>query len=144
MKRLILVFTCLLVLSHALHAQDVIERDDIEAINANAPRFKFKEGNMHDFGTLTPGDIVKHRFEYVNMGKDPLVIVNISTSCGCTIPEWTKEPVKAGEKGVITIQFTSEGQHGAFEKEISVQSNAATAGEFEKLYIKGIVAEKNK
>jgi hypothetical protein len=66
-----------------------------------------------DFGTITDGEVVEHTFRFTNTGTNDLIISNASASCGCTIPEWPKEPIAPGEKGEIKVEFNSNGKrHG--------------------------------
>ncbi|WP_303309607.1 DUF1573 domain-containing protein [Hymenobacter sp. BT730] len=95
---------------------------DTEAPNPNAPVMTFAE-NEFDFGDIKPGAIVKHTFTFTNTGKSPLLIENAIASCGCTTPNWTKDPIAPGGKGTIDVQFNSQGKSGIQNKEISVQGN---------------------
>jgi hypothetical protein len=93
----------------------------------------------HDFGTINEsnGD-VSHTFTFKHVGKSPLVIQNVETSCGCTSPEWTKEPVQPGKTGVVKATFNPVGRVGHFEKKLTVKTNLGTAD----LYITGLVEAK--
>jgi hypothetical protein len=109
--------------------------------NPNAAEFKF-ETEVHDFGAVKEGTQAEHTFKFTNIGKEPLVITNVSASCGCTTPKWTKEPVKPGESGNVTAIYNSKGRPGAFNKAITITSNAKTPSKV--LFIKGTVnAEPN-
>ncbi len=77
----------------------------------------------HDFGTIKEGDVVQHIFKFKNKGNTPLVITNASGSCGCTVPEWPKEPILPGKGGEIKVSFDSKGKSGVEEKEIYVMAN---------------------
>ena len=57
----------------------------------------------YDFGTISEGQVVEHVFNFTNNGQAPLVISNITASCGCTSPDWTKTPVKPGEEGFVKV-----------------------------------------
>src|SRR5690242_18086006 len=70
--------------------------------NKNAPEFKFEE-EEYNFGTIKQGESMTHLFSFTNNGKEPLIITSAAGSCGCTVPEWPKEPVKKGEKGTIKV-----------------------------------------
>jgi Protein of unknown function (DUF1573) len=71
------------------------------------------------------GDKVEHTFKFRNAGTEPLVITNVSVTCGCTIPKgWSRDPIPPGETGEITIGFNSAGQYGKKEKVITIVSNA--------------------
>jgi len=102
------------------------------AQNNDTPEFKFTE-TKYDFGEITQGDIVEHHFEFVNIGKMPLIISNIVTTCGCTAPTWPKEPIKPGEKGKIKIVFDSTGKIGRQNKVVTILSN--TSNQKERLLI---------
>lgn len=82
--------------------------------------FKYTE---HNFGTMKSGSDISYSFEFVNTGKEPLVIANVATSCGCTTPEWSKEPIPSKGRGVIKVKYDSS-RIGSFSKTISVYSNA--------------------
>lgn len=81
----------------------------------------------HDFGLIKEEEgEVEHVFLVKNAGKTPLVIDRITTSCGCTLPEWSKDPVPPGGTKEIKIWYDPEGRPGSFHKTISVYSNADT------------------
>lgn len=93
----------------------------------------------HDFGTFPEENgKVSCVFEFTNTGKADLVLQKVRASCGCTTPEWTKEPVKPGEKGTVKATYNASGRPGAFSKTITVTTNA---GE-KRLSIKGEVIPK--
>lgn len=94
-------------------------------IAEGGPQISFTE-TEYDFGVLRPGDKAVHYFVYSNTGEAPLVIVNVRASCGCMASEWTKKPVEAGRIDSIRIEYNTKIK-GAFNKTITVQSNAATA-----------------
>ena len=94
----------------------------------------------HDFGTLEIKQPAIYDFEFSNTGKTPLVIQNVETSCGCTVPEWTKEPVKPGKTGTITIKYDAE-YPGVFSKSITVYYNGKNSPMH--LKIKGSVNSPN-
>ena len=79
----------------------------------------------HDFGKIneTNGPVT-YAFEFTNTGSEPLIISDVKASCGCTTPEWTKEPVAPGAKNVIKAKFDPTGRPGNFNKTITVTSNA--------------------
>lgn len=95
---------------------------ETEAPNPNAPVMTFATAE-HDFGDIKPGEVVKHTFEFTNTGKSPLLIETATASCGCTTPNWTKEPVQPGQKGTIEVQFDSHGKSGMQNKEVAIQAN---------------------
>lgn len=76
-----------------------------------------------DYGDIKEGDVVKTKFEFKNTGSAPLIISQVITSCGCTAPEWPKEPIAPGATGSIDIQFDSKHKSGVQRKSITVLSN---------------------
>lgn len=85
------------------------------------------EGTEISFGTIKEGTLANHTFTFTNTGKAPLILSNVQPSCGCTTPEWSKEPIMPGQKGTIKAAYNSYGRPGTFQKYITVKSNAATA-----------------
>ena len=98
----------------------------------------FKEDPTFDFGKIKQNSEGVHVFEFKNTGKDPLIITNVKSSCGCTVPTYPNEPVKKGDKGVISVKYDTK-RIGVFNKTITVYSNAKNSPV--KLYIKGEVYE---
>jgi hypothetical protein len=94
----------------------------------------------HEFGNVEEGKQATYEFEFTNTGKSPVIISNVSASCGCTTPFWTKEPVLPGKKGKVTASYNSAGRPGAFHKTITVTSNAEPATKV--LTIRGSVVPK--
>lgn len=79
----------------------------------------------HNYGTVEFNANGSCEFEFTNTGKIVLVLNNVQASCGCTAPEWSKEPIKPGDKGKITVKYNTM-IPGPFQKQIRVYSNAAT------------------
>ena len=84
------------------------------------------ETRQHDFGTIPQGGDGTFEFVFRNTGKEPLILKNVRSSCGCTVPQWPKEPVNTGEKGVIRVKYNTR-ITGNFSKSVSVHSNAGSA-----------------
>ncbi len=95
----------------------------------------------HDFGTFSEKDpVVTCIFTYTNVGELPLVINQAVASCGCTVPEYTKDPVKPGEKGQIKVTYNGTGKFpGHFKKSITIRTNGTV--EMTRLYIEGDMTE---
>ena len=95
----------------------------------------------HDFGTFSEKNpVVSYTFTYTNVGELPLVINQAVASCGCTVPEYTKTPIKPGEKGTLTVTYNGKGKFpGHFKKTITVRTNGAV--EMTRLYIEGNMKE---
>ena len=101
----------------------------------------------HDFGEIEEdGGSVSHTFEFVNEGNSPLVILSVKPSCGCTTPNWSKDPIKPGGKGFIIAQYDPKGRPGVFRKSLAVvsnsESNSAKMSNSTYIYIKGKVNQK--
>lgn len=79
----------------------------------------------HNYGTVEFNANGTCEFEFTNTGKIALVLNNVQASCGCTAPEWSKEPIKPGDKGKISVKYNTM-IPGPFQKQIRVYSNATT------------------
>ncbi len=90
----------------------------------NKAEFKFVE-EKHDFGKVPQGKPVTTDFVYTNIGEEPLILTEVKPTCGCTIADYTKTPVKKGEKGNIKITYNAAVE-APFNKTIVVTSNAKT------------------
>jgi hypothetical protein len=89
----------------------------------------------HNFGKVVLGTPVSVNFKFTNTGDQPLIISGVESSCGCTVPEYTKTPVKKGETGIIKVTFNPAGAALPFSKIVTITSNAKTSTKV--LYIKG-------
>ncbi len=96
----------------------------------------------YDFKTVTDGEKVMYSYRFKNTGTKPLVIVEASASCGCTVPQKPEKPVLPGETGFIKVVFDSKGRVGPAHKTVTVQSNAKP--EFPTLILTGNVLAKEK
>lgn len=81
------------------------------------------EKMLHDFGYITQGEIVEYEFIFTNTGDADLLIASATASCGCTIPDYPKEPINPGKQGKIKVKFNSDLRLDKFLKEIYVTSN---------------------
>ncbi len=111
------------------------------AFKANAQgEIKF-EKDSHDFGTVSEGTQASYEFKVKNVGNQPVIIANVQPSCGCTTPDWTKDPILPGKTGIIKAVYNSTGRPGPFHKSITVTSNGANPTAV--IYIKGEVGPKD-
>lgn len=96
----------------------------------------------HNFGTFSEASpVVTCEFNYTNVGDKPLVINQCVPSCGCTVTEYTKEPIQPGQKGSIKVTYNGTGKFpGHFKKSITVRTNGKV--EMTRLYIEGTMEEK--
>ena len=102
------------------------------------PKFTFGE-TIHDFGTITEGEVVNHVFAFTNEGDTPLIIESAKASCGCTVPRWPKEPIPVGGTGEIEVSFNSKGKPGTQNKTVTITAN--TYPKITKLNIKSVVVK---
>jgi len=103
---------------------DVINNPNSASGNPDGglPRIEF-EKDVHDFGKVIQGEIVTFGFKFKNTGNADLVISQVKTSCGCTVPKFPKEVIKPGEEKVLSVTFNSEGRKGVQNKTATVVSN---------------------
>jgi len=116
MKKLILMFSVVLFIGTLSFCQSGGSKGTAKA------EMIFKT-TSHDFGKLKKGSDCSFEFVYKNAGDSILIITNVATSCGCTTPDWTKEPILAGKDGLIKVRYDSN-RIGPFTKTITVVSNA--------------------
>jgi hypothetical protein len=121
MKKLITLFSVIL-LTTFVKAQTVAEVLELKEV-------------QHDFGTIPQGKPVYHTFQIVNKGATPLKLDNVQASCGCTTPEWSKEPLAPGATGSIKVGYNAAAD-GHFEKTVTVIYNGNST---KQLIIKGDV-----
>lgn len=106
------------------------------------PEMKF-DSKEHDFGTFKEENgNVSYSFEFINTGKQPIIINQVRSSCGCTSPEWSKEPIAPGRKGFVKATFDPKNRPGPFNKSITVTANTNPAITI--LRINGNVIEREK
>lgn len=97
-----------------------VDASTVEA--EGSPKFSFEE-EQHNFGKIDEGTVAKHDFTFTNTGDSPLIITNAKGSCGCTVPEWPREPIQPGETGTIHVEFNSRGRTGNQTKQVTLNAN---------------------
>lgn len=103
------------LVTNPMTASDIDKKD-------GTPEITFKT-TEHDFGDILSGETIKYSFKFKNTGKADLLISAVKASCGCTIPTFSKDPVKPGKEGFIDVTFDSKGIFGFQNKEITVVTN---------------------
>lgn len=98
------------------------------------------ESKKYTFDPVVSGDKVTTKFKFTNTGKEPLLISDVKTSCGCTASDYPKEPVAPGESGEIEAVFDTSGKTGAQTKNITVMTNTDPSSNV--LIIEGVVEKK--
>ena len=94
----------------------------------------------HDFGHFTEDKPVSYKFVFENTGNEPLVIQQAISSCGCTVANFTKSPIKPGEKGEINVTYSGKGKMpGRFKKVITIRTNGCNS--LARIYITGEMEE---
>lgn len=83
----------------------------------------------HDFGTIAAGVKAEHTYKFTNTGTADLIISDAKASCGCTVPNYTKEPVKPGGTGEVSVVFDSAGKSGNVEKTVTLTLNTEKGSE---------------
>jgi len=114
-------FATFLFISLAIHSQE----------------FKF-EKELIDYGKIAQSSNGERVFVFTNVGTQPLIITNIQSSCGCTVPKKPEKPIMPGEKGEIKVSYDTK-RLGGFSKQITIFSNAKEPRKI--VRIKGIVEE---
>ena len=97
--------------------------DTEQAVKVTGPNITFEQSKF-DFGTVTEGDKVENIFRFKNNGTEPLILSNVQTTCGCTVPEWPKDPILPGKTGEIKATFDTKGKGGQQNKVVTIISNA--------------------
>ncbi len=93
---------------------------------ASAPVIKF-EKDVYEFGKIKQGESVSYNFKFENTGKSPLIIKDAHATCGCTVPEFSKDPIPAGGSSVIKVVFNSAGKEGLQDKVVTIVANTIPA-----------------
>jgi len=124
------IFSLMLVLTAAF------AMNTVSAQTTSGAKIDFTK-DTHDYGTIKNGADGTCTFEFKNTGNAPLIISNAKGSCGCTVPEWPKEPIAPGAKASIKVKYDTSRQ-GVINKNVTITSNAVNAAE-KIIYIKGNV-----
>ncbi len=127
------LFTLLIVVVLACNNSDVAKT---EVKEGDTTTVEF-ENTVFDFGTVIQGEKVSYTFKFKNTGDKPLVVSDVTTSCGCTVASYSKEPLSPGSEGYIKITFDTSGRKNNQHKIITVTSN--TKPNKTELSIKGVV-----
>jgi len=113
--------------------ENVAEAATRDASSTELPSIEFSEA-VHDFGSIANGIPVETIFKYTNTGKAPLLVTNIKSSCGCTIPsDWTKDPLAPGETGQFKVKFNGKGNGNQISKTITLTTNTKKGKETVKI-----------
>ena len=136
MKKIAIILSLVFVASLMVSAQS--ESVNNETKNPNAPVITFDKV-VHDYGTIYQGSDGKCEFVFKNTGKEPLILSKPRSSCGCTVPQWPKQPILPGESDKITVTYNTK-KIGVINKTVTIYSNASNKSVV--LRIKGKVVAK--
>ena len=118
MKKLTLSFGLILAFVLGSFAQEVSG----SAPAAGGASVEF-EKDVHDFGNMKQHGDASTEFKFTNTGAAPLIISNAKGSCGCTVPEWPREPIAPGQSNIIKVKYDSK-RVGPINKSVTITSNA--------------------
>ncbi|HKJ05952.1 MAG TPA: DUF1573 domain-containing protein [Flavobacteriaceae bacterium] len=105
-----------------------------------APVAEFDQ-TEYDFGEITEGDVIEGSFKLTNAGETDLIVTSAKATCGCTVPDWPKQPIKPGETAEVKFKFSSKNRTGKQTKSITLKTNTEKINEV--LRIKGNVIAKS-
>lgn len=95
--------------------------EDVTA-DQKLPEMSFPE-ETYDFGKIKQGEMMKHQFKFKNTGHADLIITSASGSCGCTVPQWPKNPIPPGGEANIDVEFNSAGKSGMQRVNVTLIAN---------------------
>ncbi len=122
-----------------VNEENVAATAEKDAESGKFPVMTFAE-EEYDFGTIERGTRVEHTFKFTNTGDAPLTIVNARSSCGCTVPDWTRTPIAPGEQGELLVKFDGSGQNQV-TKTVTITANTEKGTEH--VRIKAFVSPQN-
>jgi hypothetical protein len=108
--------------------QVAVEKQNVE----NLPKVQLSK-EVHDFGTIDEGTVAETEFYVTNTGKTDLIISAAKGSCGCTVPQHPKDPIKPGDSAPIKVSFDSKGKPGKQEKSVTLTTNTEKGNEMFKI-----------
>ena len=162
MKFNLVVLAALLVLTTACKKENVNDKEVLldstsvqrpEAVETATPTAQVPtdgkypamtfQKEEHDFGTIKQGDKVSTDFQFKNTGEADLIITSARGSCGCTVPDYPKTPIKPGETGNIKVSFDSKGKQGKTSKTVTILCNTQEGNKILKINANIEVPNKN-
>jgi len=120
-----------------LNCSGTENKSESKQAGSKLPVLALIDSSSYDFGTVQEGAVVEHTFRFRNDGEYPLILSNITSSCGCTTPEWPKEPIESKATSNIKVRFDTRNKSGPQVKTITVYANTEPA--YSELRLKGIV-----
>lgn len=117
MKKIVLIIFAMAVVTIAAHELAMSK----PVSNITVPEFAWTD-TQHNFGKIKMGSPVTHEFTFTNKGDAPLVVSAVKASCGCTVTDFTKDPINPGQQGYVLARYDAS-KVGVFTKTVSVMSN---------------------
>lgn len=114
-----------------------VDGNQTEVDTASIARMEFTDGIKHLFGEVPEGAVIDHEFAFINTGTQPLLITKARSTCGCTVPDYPKEPILPGESGVISVAFDTKNKYGRQRKPVTITANTYPATTV--IYVDGTV-----
>lgn len=143
--RILCLFIVTLIVFTACKSNNNADEKNTASVNSIDPTDSTKFTTVQwidslvDFGSVKEGEDVDIKFRFKNTGNKPLIVASVVPGCGCTVPEYTKEPVMPGNEGFIKAKFHSSGQLPTVHKTISVAMNTK-----EQSYTRAFIGEVKK
>jgi hypothetical protein len=122
MKRIFSI-AVLAIMTFTISCSQTSKAENTVDIDAKGPSIEFKD-LVHNYGTITQGDNGTCEFSFKNTGTEPLILQNVRSSCGCTIPSWPKEAIAPGKSNSIVVKYDTR-RIGPISKTITVTSNGS-------------------
>lgn len=135
----ILFFSCGFVGNDNATLMENPMRADGSIDSSKLPIIAF-DSEEYEFGKIVQGEKVSYSYTFKNVGQAPLIISNVTTSCGCTVPTFSNDPILPGASGKVDVVFDSENKMGIVSKSITITCN--TLPNTKVLYIRGEISAK--
>ena len=141
-KQITIAVSILILMSCNVRNKKVVEKNEplTQQIEIKDPTTVQVIDSSYNFGKVEEGEVVEYNYRFKNTGSKPLIVTNVTASCGCTVPEKPEQPIKAGETGFIKVKFNSDHRVGTAHKTVTVSSNAEPT--FPELLLTGEVTAK--
>jgi len=104
-------------------SSDIVKNSASAQGDSNLKPIMTFEKTEHDFGDIMQGEVVEYSFKFTNTGNADLIISGARTSCGCTVSDYPRDPVKPGQSAYVKVKFDSEGKSGKNYKTITLSTN---------------------
>lgn len=141
-KQITIAVSIIILMSCNVRNKKVVEKNEplTQQIEIKDPTTVQVIDSSYNFGKVEEGEVVEYNYRFKNTGSKPLIVTNVTASCGCTVPEKPEQPIKAGETGFIKVKFNSDHRVGTAHKTVTVSSNAEPT--FPELLLTGEVTAK--